>query len=482
LNQLRPIENLSLPEGTAVTASVRVVCLVLVVAASDAGFAAGKETVDLSPLLQPHKIAKVSVELEAGGNTLVRREGEGNDRAGADQRLPMSVSAKLQYMERRLVENQSTAPKARPLAIRYYNLAEAVIKVGQSGAEPRLPEDRRLIVVENGAARPSMYCPAGLLTREQLDLVDAIGNSYVVDELLPEKPVADGEAWPSGTAAMAALLTLDSVAVCEVQSVLEEFNASFAKVRLAGVVHGTADGAATEQEIRGVYLFDRRLRRITRLNLAVREKRSIGGATPGLDAVAKLQIKIEPVESISQLSDAAIAAALRTKQPAHELICEAPAMGFRFQHDRNWFVTSKQRENIMLRRIDGSDLAAQCTLTMLPPKSAGRQTTLEQFQKDIVYSLGKGFGELVSSRQWQNSHGHYCYEVVARGHVDEVPVEWHYYLVARDGGHRISATVTVEAPMVERMAGIDRQLIHSLELFPPLPAGPTANASGTTVK
>jgi len=81
---------------------------------------------------------------------------------------------------------------------------------------------------------------------------------------------------------MAGLLTLDSVAVCEVQSVLEESNASFAKIRLAGVVNGTADGAATQQEVRGVYLFDRRLKRITRINLAVRERRSIGGATPGL--------------------------------------------------------------------------------------------------------------------------------------------------------------------------------------------------------
>jgi hypothetical protein len=273
---------------------------------------------------------------------------------------------------------------------------------------------------------------------------------------------------------MAALLTLDSIAVCEVQSVLEEFNASFAKVRLAGVVHGTADGAATEQEVRGVYLFDRRQQRITRLNLAVREQRSIGSATPGLEAVAKVQIKIEPVPMAAELADDALKS-IRPKQAAsRNLVFESPAMGFRIHYDRNWFVTAKQRESITLRRMDGSDLAAQCTLTMLAPKSAERQTTLEQFQKDIVYSLGKGFGELVSARQWQNSHGHYCYEVVARGHVDDVPVEWHYYLVAREAGNRISAAVTIEAPMIERVADIDRQLIHCLELFPPLPAAQTA--------
>ena len=102
---------------------------------------------------------------------------------------------------------------------------------------------------------------------------------------------------------MGPLLTLDTVAVCEVQSVLDGFNANFAKIRLAGVVHGTADGAATQQEIRGVYLFDRRLHRVTRLNLAVRETRSIGGATPGLDAVAKVQITIDPIEKSTHLGD-----------------------------------------------------------------------------------------------------------------------------------------------------------------------------------
>jgi hypothetical protein len=328
-----------------------------------------------------------------------------------------------------------------------------------------------------------MYCPHGPLTREQLDLVDTVGNTCVIDELLPAKAVGNGESWPAGAAVMAALLTLDSVAVCEVQSVLEEFNASFAKVRLAGVVHGTADGAATEQDVRGVYLFDRRLQRITRLNLAVREKRSIGGATPGLDAVAKLQIQIEPADSVPELADAAMAAATNGKlTPPRDLVLESSAMGFRIQHDRSWFVTSKQRENITLRRVDGSDLVAQCTLTMLPPKSAGRQTTLEQFQKDIVYSLGKGFGELVSTRQWQNAHGHYCYEVVARGNVDQVPVEWHYYLVARESGHRISAAVTIEGPMVERISDIDRQLIQGLELFPPQPATQAAVAGQNAIQ
>jgi hypothetical protein len=308
-----------------------------------------------------------------------------------------------------------------------------------------------------------------------------VGNSAFADQLLPTVAVADGESWGHDAAAMASFLALDSVAVCEVKSVLDEHNASFAKVRLAGVVHGMTEGAATELELRALYLFDRRARRITRLNLAVREKRSIGAATPGLEAVAKLQMKIEPIKSSARISDDVVAKIMASpRNPIRDVLYEAPPLGFRIRHDRQWFVTGEQRESVVLRRVDRGDLVAQCTLTALPPKSSGRQMTLEQFQKDVVFSLGKSFGELVSSRQWQNAAGHYCFELVARGVVEDVPVEWHYYLVAPESGHRVSAAVTLEKPMVDRVAGADRELVESVELFPRMPAAQTANAPKDT--
>src|SRR6185295_2903445 len=142
----------------------------------------------------------------------------------------------------------------------------------------------------------------------------------------PKQPVDEGESSTNDTNVISSLLTLDTVAACEVQSVLDEFNASYAKVRLAGDVHGTADGAATQQELRGVYLFDRKLHRITRLNLAVREKRSIGGATPGIDAVAKVQIKIDPIKATAHLSYEVVSkSASATRSPLRDLSFEAPA-------------------------------------------------------------------------------------------------------------------------------------------------------------
>ncbi len=432
------------------------------------------ELVKLSPPQALNDLSRVTIEVEAGGHNLVRAE---NDAAGKQQehKLPMSVSAKLQYDQRRLFVQTDGMTDGTPLVARYYERAEAVIKVDESGRTPKLADDRRLIVAESSAERPVLYSPDGPLSREQLDLIDVVGDSIYVDRLLPQKAVAKDESWSNDATVMGPLLTLDSVAVCEVKSALESHNASFAKIRLAGIVQGTSDGAATELEVRAVYLFDRRSQRVTRLNLAVRERRSIGGATPGVDAVAKLQISIQPLEKSANLTDEAVAKATAASRDAErELLYESGPLGVRFKHDRHWFVTSEQRESVTLRRVDRGDLIAQCTLSALPAKSAGRQTSLEQFQKDVTYSLGKSFGEMVSSRQWQNSAGLYCYELVARGFVEEVPVEWHYYLLAPESGERVSAAVTLEKPMVDRIDQADRELIESIELFPRMPAVQTA--------
>ncbi len=441
------------------------------------GFAVAGDRVDLTPADESGQLTHVSIQLEAGGHNLVRLQRDEKAATG-DQSLPISVAAKLAYDEKHLASFAADAPAATPLSVRYYDQAEAVIKVNETGRSPRLTDDKRMIVVEQSQQRPMVFCPDGPLSREQVDLIDVVGDSLNVNRLLPKQPVTDGESWANDGTVIGPLLTFDTVAVCEVQSVLDEYNANFAKVRLSGDVYGTADGAATQQEIRGVYLFDRRLRRITRLNLAVREKRSIGGATPGLDAVAKVQVKIDPIETSSHLSDEAITkSTTAARTPLRDLVFESPALGFRVKHDRQWYVTAERREAITFRRVDGGDLVAQCTLTALPPKSAGRQTSLEQFQKDIVFSLGKNFGELVSSRQWQNAAGLYCYEVIARGLVEELPVEWHYYLAAPESGNRVSVAVTIEKPMLERVANADRELVESLQLFPPTPPAPPAHTA-----
>ena len=435
--------------------------------------------VDLRPRIGASDLAQVTIELTEGGTTQVPLPDTKNTKT---KDLPFSVSATLKYDEHRFAPTQGditqgdiTQGDIVTRAVRYFDKAEATIQVDAESTSPTLSDDRRLIVADAQGGRVVLTSPRGPLAREELDLVEVAGDSLVVDRLLPKEPVAADATWNDDPAVMAALLDVDSVASCEVSSTLDKFNADFALVRIAGSVVGAVDGAATELQIRGVYLFDRKIHRVTKLNLAIKEKRSVGGATRGLDSVAKLRLTVLPIESSEGLTPAAIAtipptatAATSTgKRRIDLLLYNAERQGFRILHDRGWYVTTKEREATTLRRVDQGDVVAQCTITSLPAKAAGRQTTLEEFEKDIRFALRENFGELVSSREWTNAYHHSCLEVVLRGKVEDVPVEWHYYLVAPESGPRVSVAVTIEGPMVERLAGADRTLVNGIQLAPP---------------
>jgi hypothetical protein len=62
--------------------------------------------------------------------------------------------------------------------------------------------------------------------------------------------------------------------------------------------------------------------------------------------------------------------------------------------------------------------------------------------------------------------------------VDDVPVEWHYYLVAPESGPRVSAAFTIDGQMGDRLGNADRVLVNAIELVPV--ANKVANTPATT--
>ena len=78
-------------------------------------------------------------------------------------------------------------------------------------------------------------------------------------------------------------------------------------------------------------------------------------------------MKIEPIKSSPQLTDEIVASHTRADRRAQlNLLYDSPKLGFRVEHDRQWFITSQQREAVTLRRVDRGDMVAQCTLSALP--------------------------------------------------------------------------------------------------------------------
>ncbi|MEM6798780.1 MAG: hypothetical protein AAF589_04630 [Planctomycetota bacterium] len=460
-----------MPWRLAFVAGVVLLCLIAVVARAG-------ETYDLTATPNAADAQRVSIELELGGKLLAKEwslEEAGNEE-GKEQAVPVNVTAHLVYDERTINARRS---------VRWYQTAEATIQSGAGVRAPRLPASKRLIVADQAATgRATLRASDIALTRTELDLVDIVGDARALDLLLPGESLEKGGEWQAADTAMAALLGLDTVSVCDVKGVLDSGNKRYARFQLAGVVHGVVDAATTEFDVRAIGLFDRNPHQVTQLNLAMPEKRAIGPATPGLEATAKAKIKRTPAAPPSQLIGPAIEA-IADATPSDALVLQARRQGFRVAHGRDWFLTGEAAEAVTLRRIDATGLTAQTTLKQLPPKAESRLPTPEKFQQEIQYSLGDAFEHLVSSEQWTNPAGCRVMGLVVRGKAKGVPLEWRYYLAmppapAEEEGadeqgantedtprHMVSVVTTVEQALVKRVGKADRKLVDAVELVKP---------------
>ncbi len=415
----------------------------------------------------PDSTATVAVELEVGGETLTQEETE-------VQRLPVSVAGKLLYHERFI--QWSPDPKQVTRSVRHYE--SATIKVEEEGTEQRLPEGAKAIVAEIRDGHAAVNGMDHPLTRDQLDLINLPGNSLAIDRLLPGREMSEGDDWDHDAASIGALLGMDHVAVCEVRSVVTGESHQQVQIRLAGTVHGTIDGAPTEMQLRGAYLFHLQEKRIAKFNLAIQENRTANEVVPGWDIVAQVKLKISPASKENALSGDMIAGARDTSRPlARDYLYEDKKLGFRFLHDLSWYITAEEHDVLSLRCLQNGDWTAHCNISTLPVRSAGRQTTLEQFEREVRQSLDEHLESVKTSRQWTTPQGHTCLGVIALGKVEGVPVEWRYYLVASDNLPRMTIAVTINQSLVEQFDDADRQIIASMELAP-LPTK-TANRAST---
>lgn len=440
-------------------------CLLIFLGVGSPGFAAEEAKFLLAPELVVGDTTTVKVTLEVGGDMLVTEE-----ESGAVKKLPLTVAGELKYTEQLLAWSVDSAEVTR--SWREYQSATAKIQVEKGGIQRELPAARSSIIAEVRDGRAVLDGAETPLTRDQFDLVNVVGNSLLLNRLLPSRELAEGDGWDHDAEDIGPLLGMDHVAACEVRSVVTGSEHRQVQIRLAGTVHGTIDGAPTEIELRGAYLYHGHYQRVTKFNLALKEARTASPIVPGLDIVAKVSLTVIPAKK--KLSANITERARNTSQPLETILSyEAPQHGFRFLHDRAWYVTSESSDLVSLRSLQDGNQTSHCNVTTLPARSAGRETTIEQFERDVRESLGDNLETVTASTGWITRSGHECLGVVAQGKVKEVPIEWRYYLVSSPDLPRISIALTMKQSMVEQFNDADRQIVDSLELLAK-PTGSTA--------
>ena len=401
--------------------------------------------------------SQVEVLLEVGGDLSLKDEKEKRV-----QNLKMSVVGTMVYDERMLSEPVDAAWRG----VRQYRRCEAVIKIDKGTTKPRLRDERRMVALSGDKAATTMFSLGGPLTREELDLLEVPACSLLIERLLPDKPVAPGDHWQHADDLVAALLNLDAVSATNVSTTFKDATTAAAQLEISGTVRGATGGIATEMELKGRYKFDLSQRRITWFALLVKEKRGIGSVAPGVDVTARLQMKITPHSTSPELSDEALAGVSLEPGPEAMLLEYESSQGrFKFLHDRTWHVVSETPKSVALRFIDRGELVAQCNISALAPVQPGKRFTLAKFQEDVQQSLGEHFGQFTAAGESTGSGGHHTCKVIATGVVEQLPIQWNYYLVADAQGNQVVLAFTMESDLVERFARQDESLLATVELL-----------------
>jgi hypothetical protein len=314
-----------------------------------------------------------------------------------------------------------------------------------------------------------LFSPRGPLQRDELDLITLPANSLLIDALLPPEPVSIGDSWKHNEPLLAAFFDLDAVSTSEVKSTLKSVDVGrTATIEMTGKLEGAAHGVSTKVEVKGRYTYDFSRQRITHLVLLIDEDRSIGHVNTGLDVTSKVTMSITPQAESKHLSLSDVERIDFVADPAsNPLVHESTAGGFRLVLDRRWHGVNDEAKLLTLRFVDRGDLLAQCNIAPLEKASPGEHTSLARFQTDIREALGKNFGQFVRATEAKDEQGRTIYRVVANGKVSDLPIEWHYYLVADQEGNQLAFAFTLEEGLVERFGDTDQLLVRGMEFIQP---------------
>jgi hypothetical protein len=380
------------------------------------------------------------------------------------QTVPMSVVAQFSYDEQRLDDG---AGQTQRLAVRYYDDAQAVIKIADKITKPQLRDNRKLISVVANKDAAYLSSPDGPLTRDELELIDIPGNTAILDQLLPESDTQIGNRWKPSADAMARFLCLDAVGHTEVECLLTAVKDNKAEIDFNGTLGGAIDGVATEIELKGKLLFDNDLQLPKTLLLAIKEQRGIGHVSPGLDVVAKLRLNIAPRPDSKLLNSEMVQSAkLPDTDAAPPLEYIADSKGYHFVYDRRWHLTRDDADLLVMRFIDRGDLVAQCNVGA-SPVSVDKPLELAEFQTDVQKALGQLFGKFDRATESTSSSGVRVLRSVVEGAAAQLPIQWRYYLVHDSKGHGVTLIFTMESPLVDQFHDQDLPIINSVEFLDP---------------
>ncbi|QDV71712.1 hypothetical protein Poly24_54510 [Rosistilla carotiformis] len=419
-------------------------------------------SLDTVPLFSDasHALYRVRITVGVEGNAKVPKSDLTVD---ATRQLPVKAESVIDYEERLHRDRDGIAQAAQ----RYYYEATTKGQVQTNDHASGLRDEARHAVMHIAETRSVVYAAQTQLTVEELELLKVPVNSLAIDRLLPNKSLRVNETWEIDETVLATLFDMDAVQKSAVVATLVSFDDAAAKAQLLGTVSASVDGVPTSIQLRGKLTYDRKLRSVSWLALAVREDRELGKAEPGFEIAAQIRVIRQAIDKPNAVHQGeAVDLAIKPTQDKLLIDIHSVPGGFSVFCDRGWRMIHQNDHFTQLRLIDNDRVITQCDVRSMPQLKDGHQLTLEAFQEDIQRTLGDRFGELLEAEEKVTGGGLRLLRVVAQGAVEKIPVQWIYLHFSNDEGRRSAAIFTLADQQVEAFGGGDHQFAEGFRFLP----------------
>ncbi|HZU37958.1 MAG TPA: hypothetical protein VFA18_18705 [Gemmataceae bacterium] len=401
---------------------------------------------------------QIQLDMKLRGEIRVRKD----DRWIA---LPLQARAQHVFPERILDMGLLGLPQR---VARYYETAHAVIQRGKETSERSLRAERRLLVADHGKDPFLVYCPAGSLTRQELELTSEHFDTLALLGILPGKAVAVGDTWKIPNTVVQALCGFEGLTAQDLTGKLVQVENQIAQITVTGTASGIDTGALVKVTVEVSGSFDLSSKHLTSLSWKQKDERDQGPASPASTVETTTTLQRSLVDLPTTLSDVALISVPEkgAEVPASmvQLGYDDPKSRFELTYARGWQVVGQTDERLVLRLMDRGDLVAQATITPWPAAKAGEHMTADAFREQMGATPGwedeSDQPDAGSART--DERGYWIYHFTAVGRMDGVPVMQIFYLVSGPEGQQTVVVITLNRNEAEKLGSRDVTLVSGL--------------------
>ncbi|HKA06727.1 MAG TPA: hypothetical protein VKD71_05675, partial [Gemmataceae bacterium] len=297
--------------------------------------------------------------------------------------VPIRIAAKNEhaFAERVVTADKSLICKS----VRHYVTAVSRATIDGERLERALAADHRLIVAQRTGDTLFCYCPAGPLTRTELDVVSEHFDTLHLAGILPGKEVSVGDTWKIDSGVAQSICLFDGLISHTLTGKLRQVAAGIAVIGIEGTAKGIENGALADLTISSEVRFDLAKKRIVNVEWKQKDVRDQGPVSPAAEVETTTIVKREPLEvAPDELGAAAVAMVPLDNEPPSQmchLFHRDAKNRYQFLYARNWHIVGQTDHHLVMRLLDRGDFIAQATITQWQNAGAGKHMTSEEFEK-----------------------------------------------------------------------------------------------------